>query len=208
MDSAPSTSGASPSAFDDDARLVEELRRGNDVAYEHLVRAHSGRLLAVTQRIVGDYQDACDALQDTFIQAFKSIDSFEGSSRLGTWLHRIAVNASLMKLRTRRRKQQPSIDDLLPRYAEDGHRLDAGPAWELDAADVLARRELRDRVRACIQQLPDDYRTVLLLRDIEEMDTEQAAQALGISEGAVKTRLHRARQALRTLLEPHMRDPG
>jgi RNA polymerase sigma-70 factor (ECF subfamily) len=112
-----------------------------------------------------------------------------------------------MKLRTRRRKPEESIDDLLPRFAENGH-LDV-PATGWEGADTLIERgETRLLVRESIDRLPDAYRTVLLLRDIEEFDTEQTAEALGLSKAAVKTRLHRARQALRQLLDPHFSRPG
>ena len=89
---------------EDDARLLEGLRRGDDAAYEELVRSQGGRLLAVTRRILGDEDDARDAVQEAFLSAFKSIDRFQGGSLVSTWLHRIAVNAALMKLRSRRRR--------------------------------------------------------------------------------------------------------
>ena len=129
---------------------------------------------------------------------------------LSTWLHRIAVNAALMKLRSRRRHPEDSIEDLLPKYTEDGHREDGHQGnltkpWK-EPEGLLQRQETRSLVRECIDRLPKTYRTVLLLRDIEELDTEEAAQLIGISPNAVKIRLHRARQALRTLLDPHFRE--
>ncbi|MBI1374387.1 MAG: sigma-70 family RNA polymerase sigma factor [Phycisphaera sp.] len=188
--------------FAEEAELVDALRRGEDSAYEHVVRENAGRMLAVATRILRDGDDAADAVQDAFLQAFKSIDRFEGNSKLSTWLHRIVVNAALMKLRTARRRNEKSIEDLLPRYYDDGHRINNGPSWDETAMDVLQRDETRMLIRTKIDELPDDYRTVLLLRDIEQLDTAQAAEVLGITSGAVKTRLHRARQALRTLLDP------
>jgi RNA polymerase sigma-70 factor (ECF subfamily) len=109
-----------------------------------------------------------------------------------------------MKLRSiRRHAHERSIEDLLPRYQDDGHRADPGPAWDAPAAAPAEQNETRRLVRKCIDQLPDNYRTVLLLRDIEGYDTSQTAQVLGLNDNAVKTRLHRARQALRTLLDPY-----
>lgn len=195
---------------DDEASLLAGLRAGDQAAYEILVRTYSGRLLAVTRRLLRTEEDARDAVQDAFLSAFRALHTFEESSLLSTWLHRIGVNAALMKLRTRRRKPEEAIEDLLPKYLEDGHREDGhrgNPTkpWKEPEA-LLERKETRALVRECIDHLPESYRTVLLLRDIEELDTEEAAQLIGISPNAVKIRLHRARQALRTLLDPHFRE--
>jgi RNA polymerase sigma-70 factor (ECF subfamily) len=181
--------------------LVARLRAGDDAAFESLVRQYGGRMLAVAKRFLKNESDARDAVQDAFLAAFRSIGSFAGGAQLSTWLHRIVVNAALMKLRTRRRKPEEPIDDLLPRFAEDGHHQDGVPGWAA-AADVLVEREeVRLHVRRAIEQLPDSYRTVLLLRDIEQRGTDETAALLGMTPQAVKTRLHRARQALRTLIE-------
>ena len=193
---------------EDDARLLEGLRRGDDAAYEELVRSQGGRLLAVTRRILGDEDDARDAVQEAFLSAFKSIDRFQGGSLVSTWLHRIAVNAALMKLRSRRRRPEESIDDLLPKYLDDGHPAQPAVPWKNLSDAQLIRAETRKQVRAAIDQLPEGYRTVLVLRDIEELDTAEAAELLGMTKNAVKTRLHRARQALRGLLDPELQAGG
>jgi RNA polymerase sigma-70 factor (ECF subfamily) len=190
---------------DQDAALVARLRAGEDEAFEIVVRTYSGRLLAVTRRILGNDEDARDAVQDALLSSFRSLDRFQGGSLLSTWLHRIAVNAALMKLRTRRRKPEESIEPLLPVYKDDGHHQEVFSSWSEPVDVAMTRAENRAVVRQCIDQLPETYRTVLVLRDIEELDTEEAALALGISVNAVKIRLHRARQALRTLLAPHFR---
>jgi len=184
-------------------RLVIALRSGDEDAYEQLVRAHGGRMLAVARRLLGDSEDAPDAVQEAFVSAFRSIGSFAGQARLSTWLHRIVVNAALMKLRTRRRKPEQPIDDLLPTFEADGHHREPGKPWQ--PAERLEQREVRRLVRENIAKLPDVYRTVLVLRDIEELDTAEVAALLEVNAGVVKTRLHRARQALRTLLDPHLR---
>jgi len=189
----------------DEAELLARLRAGDDAAYEWLVRTHSGRLLAVARRFLRSEEDARDAVQEAFVNAFRSIDRFEGGSLLSTWLHRIVVNACLMRLRSRRRKPEERIDDLLPRYLDDGHAAAPTGPWRPDVGHRLEQAEVRQQVRAAIDRLPDSYRTVLLLRDIEEFDTDEAAEALGISRAAVKTRLHRARQALREQLDPQFR---
>ena len=183
-----------------DAALLEGLRAGQDDAFEALVRAHSGRMLSVCRRILRSDEDARDAVQEAFLSAFKAIGSFEGTCRLSTWLHRIAVNSALMRLRSRKRRPEESIDSLLPGFRDDGHARIEPQDWSASALELLESRESRESLRACIDQLPDSYRTVLLLRDIEEFDTAEAAEVLGVSEGVVKVRLHRARHALRRLL--------
>ena len=190
----------------DEQKLVEQLRAGNEAAYEQLVRIHGGRLLAVAQRYLRNEDDARDAVQEAFLAAFRSIDRFREGARVSTWLHRIVVNAALMKLRSRRRKPEESIDDLLPGFLPDGHQENPAVRWREMPDAALERGEIRRRVRDAIGQLPESYRIVLLLRDIEELDTEETAAALEMSTNAVKTRLHRARQALRTLLDPQLRE--
>lgn len=188
----------------DDASLIARLRGGEEMAYEALVRRETARLLAVTRRILGNEDDARDAVQDAFLLAFRGLPHFEGQSRLSTWLHRIAVNAALMKLRTRRRRREDPIEPLLPAYQDDGHHVEQFSNWP--AADkLLEHAETRAVVRRQIAQLPETHRTVLLLRDIEGLDTEEVAKLLETTPNAVKSRLHRARQALRTLLAPYFR---
>jgi RNA polymerase sigma-70 factor (ECF subfamily) len=159
-------------------------------------------MLVVARRLLGNEEDARDAVQDAFLNAFRSLDRFEGGSLLSTWLHRIIVNVSLMKLRTRRRRPEESLDHLLPAFLDDGHFVDRFESGSEPADVRLARQEEQAAVRAAIDRLPEQHRTVLLLRDIEGLETAEVAGQLGISANAVKLRLHRARQALRTLLAP------
>ncbi len=187
----------------DEARLVEALRRKDPAAYETIVRRFGGRMLATARRYLPGEQDCADAVQDAFISAFQAIEGFEGNSQVATWLHRIVVNACLMKLRSRSRRREVSMEGLLPAFDAGGHHAHAVRRWRAPPDEELQSEENRQLVRQFIDRLPDDYRNVLLLRDIEEFSTEEAAAALQITPGAVKTRLHRARQALRTLLEPH-----
>lgn len=186
-----------------DLDLVERLRRGDGDAFEALVRTHSGRLLAVARRFLPNEQDAQDALQDAFIRAFRAIDRFEARAQLHTWLHRIVVNSALMKLRERKRKPEESLEDLLPTFAADGHQTSDSTDWS-DA--VLERKESAHVVRSAIARLPEPYRVVIVLRDLEERDTAETAALLGTSANVVKVRLHRARQALRTLLDREFND--
>jgi len=184
----------------DDEMLLAGLKAGEEQAFETLVRMYGGRMLAVARRFVKNDEDAQDIVQSAYLNAFRSLGQFEGQCLVGTWLHRIVVNTALMKLRSRRRKPESSIDDLLPTFQDDGHHVEQFSDWWAPADELMQRAETRAIVRACIDQLPDNYREVLLLRDIEELSTEESARALSMTSTAVKVRLHRARQALSTLL--------
>lgn len=186
----------------DEPALTQLVRAGDEEASAELVRRFGGRMFAVTRRMLNNEEDARDALQDAFASAFRGIDKFDGKSQLGTWLHTIAVNAALMKLRRARSRPERAIEDMLPSFVDDGHHAADVADWSPTAATVAEREETRRQVRTAIEQLPEIYRTVLLARDIEGLDTEQTASALDVPIGVVKTRLHRARLALRTLLEP------
>lgn len=186
----------------DEVELLERLRAGEEAAYEELVRANTGRLLAVARRLLPTEEDARDVVQEAFLSAFRSLPKFAGGSKLSTWLHRIAVNAALMRLRSKRRHPEESLETLLPSFLEDGHHAERYAEWSEPADRALERAEVRELVRAQVERLPDTYRTVLMLRDIEGMETEDVAATLGLTPNAVKMRLHRGRQALRTLLAP------
>ncbi|MFT3785496.1 MAG: sigma-70 family RNA polymerase sigma factor [Tepidisphaeraceae bacterium] len=185
----------------DAADRLDALRKRDAKAFEWLVREFGPRMLAVTRRYLRDESDAQDALQDAFISCYRALDRFDGRSQLSTWLHTIACRAALMKLRAKRRThEEGDLDALLPTYKPDGHRTSTMRDWP-DQPDVAAERaETRQLVRQCIDELPDGYREVLLLRDIDGYETDEAAECLGLNPNALKTRLHRARMALRTLL--------
>jgi len=183
------------------AQVVARLCANDPAECERFVRAQTGMALAVARRFLRNEADAHEAVQDAFLSFFGSLPSFRHGSALTTWLHRIVVNAALMKRRAKLRRPETTIDDLLPKFLEDGHRADPQPAWRQSTADLVASAEARAMVRQKIDELPEDFRNVILLRDIEQLDTGETAQLLGDTPGAIKTRLHRARQALRTLLE-------
>jgi RNA polymerase sigma-70 factor (ECF subfamily) len=184
-----------------EAELLARIRARDESAYEILVRRHADRMFGVARRFLSCDADCADAVQDAFLSAVRSIDSFAGHAQLGTWLHRIVVNACLHKLRSQARRRTVPLDDLLPTFDEDGRHSEPVACWS-DPTSCQARTETQEQVRACIDRLPDAFRTVLWLRDLEGLDTAETAKVLGTSYAVVKTRLHRARQALRALLEP------
>jgi RNA polymerase sigma-70 factor, ECF subfamily len=186
--------------------IVEGLRAGEDRAFERLVREYVGPLHAVALRLLQNPADADDAVQEAFLSAYRNFNSFRGDARLGTWLHRIVVNAALGRLRRRKRSPEHGAEvidltELLPKFRENGYPEQFHEPWVAPAEELATRAETREQVRQMIDRLPENYRTVLILRDIEELSTAETGELLELSPGTVKVRLHRARQALRNLLE-------
>ena len=173
---------------------------------EQLVRENIGWMLVLAQHILGDRTNAEDAVQEAFISAFGGLPNFEGRSSLKTWMHRITVNAALMKLRQLKRLIEQSIDEHLPDFDQYDCRIEAPWPNLVCAEDVLENKQLRRLVSEKVAILPEAYRIVLYLRDIEGYDTNEVAEFLGISASNAKVRLHRARAALKNLLEPILRE--
>ena len=185
----------------DEDGLLQRLKAHNEEAFETIVRRHGSRMLATARRLLGNEHDARDAVQQAFVSAFKSIAGFNGEARLSTWLHRIVVNAALAQIRSRRRRPELSMDGLLPRFDAAGRWADGAEQSGWSDEHSMHRQETRQMVRRCVDRLPEIYRTALVLRDIEELDTAEVAEMLAISPNATKIRVHRARQALKSLVE-------
>lgn len=189
----------------DDKALVAHVLTGNDPAAEVLVRRHGGWMLSIAQRYTKDRGLAEDCVQEAFANAFSRLNSFAHRSSLKSWLHRIVVNQALMKLRAMRVRNENDVDELLPEFDTDSCRIEQPWRQIQTPEQIVGADHLRTLVLAKIDELPDKYRNVLLLRDIEEMTTSDVASALDLSESNVKVRLHRARSALKNLLEPILR---
>jgi RNA polymerase sigma-70 factor (ECF subfamily) len=186
--------GASPPPADE-TRLVERARQGNLDAFTDLVNRYEGKIFRLTQHITGNREDAEDALQETFLKAYSRLDQFHGDSRFYTWLVRIAVNESLMKLRKRKSTAAVSLDEPIE---SDGDFMPREVAsWDPSPEERYAQIELRGILDRTVQALPPIFRTVFILRDLDHLSTEETAQALDISVPAVKSRLLRARLQLR-----------
>ena len=186
---------------DHDGELLAKLRAGDRAAAEHFVREHAGWMLARAQSCLRDAHLAEDCVQEAFLQAFRGIGAFEGRSALKSWLYRILINAALMKRRARRTVTELPFEHARGQLAADH----GGAPCASEVAtphDILETKEARRLVAAKMSELPDSYRAVLLLRDIEGLSTEETAQALAMTVGAVKVRLHRARAAFRALVAP------
>ncbi|MBI5015888.1 MAG: sigma-70 family RNA polymerase sigma factor [Deltaproteobacteria bacterium] len=187
---------------DDESQLVERARGGDFDAFEVLVGRSEAKAYNHLLRLVGNTEDARDLLQETYLSAYKNLSAFKGDSSFGTWVYRIATNHALMRLR-KKQPQEVAIDDVqIPTHEElKGRNISD---WAIDPKEAVLRKELREVLQEAIQGLPPLYRAVVVLRDVDELSTEETAAALGITEGAVKTRLHRARIFLREALAPYM----
>lgn len=182
--------------------LVELLRSRDPEATSRFVRENAGWMLGLARRYVKDEALAEDCVQESFCCAFRAIDRFEGRCELRSWLHRIVVNAALMRLRTSTRQCEEPIDDIDPGSEWRACRCESTDPYAPTPEQMVLQAETRAVIAAKINELSDNHRVVLLLRDIEDVATEDVARLLGLSESAVKVRLHRARLALRKLLEP------
>lgn len=161
-------------------------------------------MLAVATRILRDADLAQDAVQLAFVQIFKKIDQFEGRSKLRSWMHRITVNEALMLLRKTNRFKETSIDHLLPEFDQSGCRIDDTLGSDQSSEATLNTKQVNDIVREKIDELPEQYRIVLILRDMEGYSTAEVAEMLDLTQANTKVRLHRSRAALKKLLDPHM----
>ena len=185
--------------------LIDDLRSGDPEAFATLVRREVGRLLATARRITDSEADAQDCVQEAFMQAHRRLDQFEGRASVSSWLHRILVNVALHRIRVRSRRPEASLDELMPVFDDRGCRIREPLGGEPpDAVTLLERADTRAAVRDAIAHLPEQYRQIVVLRDIEGLSTAAAAAELGLTENAAKVRLHRARAALKRLLEPAM----
>lgn len=187
--------------YSDEESLLEGLKNGDRYACACLLKQHAPHVYAIAMRMMGDPDEAEEVLQETFISACKHIENFEGRSSLSTWLHRIATNAALMRLR-KKKNREVSLDtpmenlgnDDIPRQIED---------WTYYPIDHTLNSETRDIIEQAIYDLPDSLRTVFILREIEGYSTAETAEMLNISVSATKVRLHRARLQLREALTPY-----
>ncbi len=191
--------------IDRDAALLEALRTEAPEATEMLVDAYGDRVYRLTYRITGSNEDAEEATQDALWTAARKIGSFKGESQFGSWLYRIAANAAYQKLRSRRAKaREIALDDVLPALDTDGLHFEPIDDWAPRVDDNAVNGELRDALETAIAELPPDYRTALVMHDVEGMPNPDIAETLGISLPAVKSRVHRSRLFVRKKLSDYL----
>jgi RNA polymerase sigma-70 factor (ECF subfamily) len=189
-----------------DDELVERARAKDVAAFEELIGRHEERVYRLAMRFVRNETDAREILQETFLSAWRNLDGFQGKSQFASWLYRVAVNAALMLLRSQRRHPQVAVDDVSPEALGEAAEqagplgLGAGTDWSKRPDEQFQSSELRRYIQSAVDLLPESQRSVFLLRDADGLSTEETADLLGLSVPTVKTRLHRARLALRAAI--------
>jgi RNA polymerase sigma-70 factor (ECF subfamily) len=187
---------------DNDIEFVFQSQKGDAASFEVLVKRHQKKMLNNAYRITGNYDEACEVVQEAFFSAFRSIKTFRGDAKFSTWLTGITVNYAKNRLRqmqSRSYREPVSIDD--PTETEPGHLYHDPPAREVSAIEQLERIEIQKTVQECIGSLDNDQREVLVLRDMEDLSYDEISLILKIPDGTVKSRLSRARNALKDCLK-------
>jgi RNA polymerase sigma-70 factor (ECF subfamily) len=187
---------------DEDCNLVSLCKKGNVDAFEVLVRKHQKRMLNIAYRMIGNYEDACEIVQDAFVSAYKGIKDFEEKSRFSTWLYTIVLNLSrnrLKQLKIQSYREEFSFND--PVITDDSQINKEPASGETTILERLERRDVQQKVQGCINSLDSEFREVLILRDIHGFSYDEISNMLKIPEGTVKSRLFRARDVLRDCLK-------
>jgi RNA polymerase sigma-70 factor (ECF subfamily) len=192
-----------PGPPEDDFALADRVLKGERRAFEALVRRHERRVFRVTLAVLGNFEDAEEAMQDAFVKAYRNLGQFRREARFTTWLTRIAINEALQKRESR--KTYVSLDESRETEREFASRRTE--SWRADPERLYGKQELRQIVEMAIQGLPAIYREAFVLRDVEEMSAEEAAEAIGITVGALKSRLLRARLMMRETLAASLEEP-
>lgn len=202
------TSRPHPVAVPTDEELVAAYLAGEKEAFEELVRRYEDRLYRLSFRMLGNHHDALDAVQEILMKLMAALPKFEGRSRFGTWLYRLAANTCLDLRRKRGRSAAESLDATL-QYSPGASLAMLEENQSVETPDEYVDHQYRENlVRAALEQLPENQRQLLVLRDIEDLSNSQVAEMLGIEVGALKARLHRARQALKRVLDAGVAVPG
>lgn len=187
---------------DEDYELVSLCKQGDVAAFETLVKKYQKKVFNIAFRMIGNYDDACEVAQDTFVSAYRSIKKFKGMSKFSTWLHTIAINLSKNRRRqlgTRQYHEQFSLND--PLATEEGQINVETASADPTPLERLEGEEAQQNIQDCINQLDDEFKDVLILRDIQGFSYEEISTMLNIAEGTVKSRLFRAREEIRQLLK-------
>jgi RNA polymerase sigma-70 factor, ECF subfamily len=181
-----------------DTLLVKQFRKGSIEAFEEIVSRYEIKVFNLALRFTRNQEDAEEVLQDVFSTIYKKVDSFQGKSAFSSWLYRIVVNSAFMKLRKRKQQQTISIEDLSPMVRQN--YLDQDSGYGLRSDSISINRELRETLQGAINRLPEQYRAVFVLRDVDGLSNQEVGEILELSIPAVKSRLHRSRLMLRKKL--------
>ena len=180
--------------------LVQELQGGNLEAFDKIVELYQKKIYALSFNLTRNAMDAQDVTQEVLLTLFRKINTFQGKSAFSSWVYRITLNASYMKLRSKKKDQSISLDDLLPTYNGAGFQQEKIQDWSENTESLLFTNETKSVIQKATDQLPEKEKVVFLLRDVEGLSTEKVSEILELTIPAVKSRLHRARLFLRKKL--------
>ncbi|MBI2467703.1 MAG: sigma-70 family RNA polymerase sigma factor [Candidatus Rokubacteria bacterium] len=189
-----------------DAELLEWLRAGDERGVEQLVNRYGGWIYRVARRLLHDPRDVEEVTQDVLLTVVRKIQTFRGEAAFSSWLYRIAVNAAYQRLRSKRTRPEVPLEPFLPVFDEEGRLAEPVADWSAPLDDPAVAAEARTAIERAIAELPPDYRTAVVLRDVEGLSNAEVAEILGLSLPAVKSRVHRTRLALRGRLERYFAD--
>lgn len=187
-----------------DVVLVELFKGGDTEAFEEMLSRYESKVMNLALRFTRNQEDAEEVMQDVFTTLYRKIDGFKGQSAFSSWLYRIVVNAAFMKLRKRKQSQTVSIEDLAPAVKQ--YCLDREALAGAHSHNVAVSREMQDILQQAIYKLPDQYRAVFVLRDVDGLSNQETGEILKLSIPAVKSRLHRSRIMLRKKLQRYYED--
>ncbi len=191
---------------DNDLQLVKEMQAGKPEAFEDMVYRYQKRVYSLAYNLTRNQSDAEDVAQEVFLRVCNKINTFLGKAAFSSWVYRITLNVSFMKLKSRKKIKQIPLDNIFPKYQEDGFHAGHVNDWSMKTDDVLLSSESRKIIQKAINQLPEKEKTVFVLRDIEGLPTEKVCDILELSVPAVKSRLHRSRLFLRKRLSNYFDD--
>ena len=183
-----------------DRQLISEIKNKNEGCFEELINRYSTKVFNLAMRITRNQEDAEDVLQDVCTTVFTKISSFEGKSQFSSWLYRVAINSSFMKIRSRKRRRTVSIEDLDP---SSNQNWGTNRSELTDIDTMTTRHELREAIERAVDALPNEYKAIFVLRDIDGLSNQSVSEVLELSVPAVKSRLHRSRLLMREQLQPH-----
>ena len=186
--------------------LVRDLQNGNLDAYDKLAEIYQKKIYGLSFHLTRNQMDAQDVTQEVLLTLFRKINMFQGKSAFSSWVYRIAVNASYMKLRTKKKEPNVSIDELMPSFNSAGFQQEKIQDWSENTESLLFTKETRDVINKAVDLLPEKEKVVFLLRDVEGLSSEKAGKILDLTVPAVKSRLHRARLFLRKKLSNYFEE--
>ncbi|MFQ5671919.1 MAG: RNA polymerase sigma factor [Nitrospinales bacterium] len=195
-----------PGRVEKEEDLVRDLKKGDLKAFDEFVERYQKKVYALAFNMTHNPMDSQDVVQEVLLTIFRKIGTFQGKSAFSSWVYRITLNAVYMKLRSRKKQQTVSLDDMLPNFNHSGYHQEKIRDWSQNSESLLFSNETREVIQSAVNLLPEKEKVVFILRDVEELSTEKVSEILDLTVPAVKSRLHRARLFLRKKLSNYFEE--